>query len=49
MIGFSSGEFDLNMVKKYFVKEISYNKEDECSDDVLAAKEENNYIFLTAS
>ena len=49
VIGFSSGEFDLNMVKKYFVKEISYNKEDECSEDVLAAKEENNYIFLTAS
>ena len=31
------------------MKEISYNKEDECSEDVLAAKKENNYMFLTTS
>ena len=31
VIGFSSGIYDLNMGKEYFVKEISYNKEDECS------------------
>ena len=26
MIGFNSFKYDLNMVKKYFMKEISYNK-----------------------
>ena len=35
------------MVKEYFVKEISYNKEDECNEDAFAARKENNYIFLT--
>ena len=29
MIGFNSGKYDLNMVKEYVVKKISYNKEDE--------------------
>ena len=28
------------MVKEYFVKEISYNKGDECNEDVFAAKKE---------
>ena len=37
------------MVKEYFVKEISYNKEDECNEDVFAAKKENDYMFLTTS
>ena len=27
VIGFNSGKYDLNMVKEYFVKEISYNKD----------------------
>ena len=49
VISFNSGKYDLNMVKEYFVKEISYNKEDECSEDVFAAKKENNYMFLTTS
>ena len=49
MIGFNSGKYDLNMVKEYFVKEICYNKEDECNEDVFAAKKENNYMFLTTS
>ena len=26
------------MVKEYFVKEISHNKNDECDEDVFAAK-----------
>ena len=30
VIGFNSGKYDLNMVKEYVVKKISYNKEDEC-------------------
>ena len=45
VIGFSSGKYDLNMVKEYFVKEISYNKEDEYNEDMFAAKKENNYVF----
>ena len=49
MIGFNSGKYDLNMVKEYFVKEICYNKEDECNEDVFAAKKENGYMFLATS
>ena len=49
VIGFNSGKYDLNMVKEYFVKEISYNKKDECSEDVFTAKKENDYMFLTTS
>ena len=41
---FNSGKYDLNMVKEYFVKEISYNKEDEYNEDIFAAKE-NDYMF----
>ena len=37
------------MVKEYFVKEISYNKEEECNEDVFVAKKENDYMFLTTS
>ena len=45
VIGFNSGKYGLNMVKEYFIKKISYNKEDECNDDVFAAKRENDYMF----
>ena len=37
------------MVKEYFVREISYDQNDECNEDVFAAKKENNYMFLTTS
>ena len=47
VIGFNSGKYDLNMVKKYFVNNISYYKEDERNEDVFAAKKENNYMFLS--
>ena len=49
LIGFNSGKYDLNIVKEYFVKEICYNKGNECSEDVFAAKKENNSMFLTTS
>ena len=49
MIGFNSGKYYPNMAKEYFVKRICYNKEDECSEDVLVAKKENNYMCLTTS
>ena len=46
---FNSGKYDLNMVKKYFVKNIAYNKEGECNEEVFAVKKENDYMFLTTS
>ena len=49
VIGFNSGKYNLNMVKEYFVKEVSYNKEDECNEDVFAAKKENYFMLLTTS
>ena len=49
VIGFNSGKYSLNMVKEYFGKEISYNKDDECNEDVFAAKKESGYMFLTTS
>ena len=49
VISFNSGKYDLNMVKEYFVKKISYNMEDECNEDVFAAKNENDHMFLTTS
>ena len=46
VICFNSSKYDINMVKKYFVKEISYSKEGECIEDVFVAEEENDYMFL---
>ena len=48
VIGFNSGKYDLNMMKEYFVKHISYNKDDEYNEVVFAANKEN-YMFLTTS
>ena len=44
-IGFNSGKYDLNMVKDYFVKKFSYNKKDECSEDVLLQKMRRTICF----
>ena len=41
VIGFNSGKYDLNVVKEYFLKKISYTKDDECNEDVLVVKKEN--------
>ena len=41
VIGFNSGKYDLNVVKEYFLKKISYTKDDECNEDVLVMKKEN--------
>ena len=49
VIGFNSGKYDINLGKEFFLKEISYNKEDERNEDVFAAKKENDYMFLTTS
>ena len=49
MIAFNSGRYDLNMVKGYFGKKISYNNKDQFSEDVFATKKEKDYMFLTTS
>ena len=41
VFGFNSGRYDINMIKEYFVKELS-----EISD-VNVAKKENSYMFLS--
>ena len=41
LIGFNSDKYDINMVKEYFVIEISYNADDECNEDVFAAKKDH--------
>ena len=45
-MGFNRGKYDLNVLKKYFVKKMTYNKESECNEDVFVAKKENDYMFL---
>ena len=40
MVGFNSGKYDFNMVKEHFVKEICYNKVDECNGDVCCKEGE---------
>ena len=49
LISFNSGKYDLNIMKAYFVKKISYNKKDKYNEGVFAAKKENDYMFLTSS
>ena len=49
VIGFDSGKYDLDMVKKYFVQDTPYNKVGDCNDDVFAAEKESEYMFLTTS
>ena len=49
VIGLNSGKYDLNIVKEYCVENISYNNDDECNEDVFAAKKENDHMFLTTS
>ena len=49
VIGLTSEKDDWNMVKKYFGKETSFNKEHNSNEYVFAEKKENNYMFLTTS
>ena len=44
LVGFKSGKYNLNMVKKHFMKEISYNKERECNEDAFDAKKVNDFM-----
>lgn len=43
VIDFNNVKCDINMVKE---KAISYKKKSECNEDILAAKKENEYMFL---
>ena len=40
VFGFNSGKYDINMIKKYFVKTMG-------DDKIFVAKKENDYMFMT--
>ena len=39
----------MNMIKEYFVKRISFDEEKDTHEDVLAAKKDTGYMFITTS
>ena len=39
VVAFNSGKYNLNMVKEYFVKVVSYNKDDQCNENVFCCEE----------
>ena len=45
VIGFNSGKYDINMIKRYFVERIAEN----VNEEIKVAKKDNNYMFLTTS
>ncbi|XP_057316834.1 uncharacterized protein LOC130657857 [Hydractinia symbiolongicarpus] len=45
VIGFNSGKYDLNMIKRYFVDQIVRDD----SEKINVAKKDNDYMFLTTS
>ena len=45
VVGFNSGKYDMNMIKEYFVKRVSFDEE----KDGFAAKKDNGYMFITTS
>lgn len=47
VIVFSIRKYDLNVVKKYFVKEISFDKGVDCDKDVLAVKMKSK-VYLSS-
>ena len=47
VVGFNSGKYDMNMIKEYFVKKISFDEEKDAHEDVFAAKKYNGYMFIT--
>ena len=46
VIGFNSGKYDLNLIKRYFVEEIA-KVDGEVVPEIFVARKENNYMFLT--
>ena len=49
VFGFNSRKYDMNMIKEYFVKRISFDEEKDAHEDVFAAKKDNGYMFITTS
>ena len=49
VVGFNSGKYDMNIIKEYFVKRISFDEKKDAHEDVFAAKEGNGYMFITTS
>ena len=45
VIGFNSGKYDFNMIKRYFVERIAENVDEK----IKVAKKDNDYMFLTTS
>ena len=45
VMGFNSGKYDINMIKRYFVERIAENVDEK----IKVAKKDNNYMFLTTS
>ena len=45
VIGFNSGKYDINMIKRYFVERIA----EDVNEKIKVAKKDNNYMFLTTS
>ena len=46
VIGFNSGKYDLNLIKRYFVEEIA-KADGDTDPKIFVARKENNYMFLT--
>ena len=49
VVGFNSGKYDMNMIKEYFVKRISFDEEKDAKEDVFAAKKDNGYMLIITS
>ena len=47
VIGFNSGKYDLNLIKRYFVEEIAKGDEENKAPEIFVARKDNNYMFLT--
>ena len=45
VVGFNSGKYDMNLIKEYFVKRVSFDEE----NDVFTAKKDNGYMLITTS
>ena len=48
VIGFNSGKYDINLIKRYFAEEIAkFDENDLKPPKIFVARKENNYMFLT--
>ena len=47
VLGFNSGKYDLNLIKRYFVEEIAKFDDGKPKSKIFVARKENNYMYLT--